>query len=197
MLELPTSTSPPSPETFLHFTSTAWTAIGSIVSAASLLVLAGFNSLYLRRAHEQSVAARKQADVAQRTLDALQKQMLQAKLTELANAKAIISRCAVELILLCQRLKTENRVNEERMTIVPDDWNAAVVYVSRELPGLQGKIMNAGSRMKAMEGDINQILKTPFNQRGANSSTGQQIQAISVSLNNLSAELNSIICEMK
>jgi hypothetical protein len=83
------------------------------------------------------------------------------------------------------------------MTIVPDDWNAAVVYVSRELPGLQGKIMNAGSRMKAMEGDINQILKTPFNQRGANSSTGQQIQAISVSLNNLSAELNSIICEMK
>lgn len=61
---------PAPPDVFLGLTGTAWTAIGSIVGASSLLFLAIFNVVYLRKVYEQSEAAIKQADIAQRTLRA-------------------------------------------------------------------------------------------------------------------------------
>jgi hypothetical protein len=43
------------PETFLHFTGTGWTAIGSIISALSILALSIFNWLYLRETRAQDL----------------------------------------------------------------------------------------------------------------------------------------------
>ncbi len=60
------------PEVFWHFTATGWTAIGSVVSAISILVLSGFNYFYLR-------AAREQADAAQQTLTLLHEQMVMSE----------------------------------------------------------------------------------------------------------------------
>jgi hypothetical protein len=60
------------PETFWHFTATGWTAIGSIVSALSIILLSVFNFFYLR-------AARKQAEAAQETLELLHEQMVMSE----------------------------------------------------------------------------------------------------------------------
>jgi hypothetical protein len=51
-------------EKFLNLTATAWTAIGSIVSAASIVVLSIFNGLFLRAAVRTANAASDQATAA-------------------------------------------------------------------------------------------------------------------------------------
>ena len=61
------------PETFLHLTATGWTALASMVNAASLLVLAGFNFLYLRAANTQARAAMEQSKTANDALGAAEK----------------------------------------------------------------------------------------------------------------------------
>ncbi len=43
--------SAPAPDLFLHQTSAAWTAVGSIVSALSVIALAIFNVIYFYGAH--------------------------------------------------------------------------------------------------------------------------------------------------
>lgn len=60
------------PEKFLHFTSTGWTALGSIVSAVSILVLSVFSVLNL-------LVVRKQANAAKKSLKLIRKQMAMAE----------------------------------------------------------------------------------------------------------------------
>jgi hypothetical protein len=60
------------PDIFWHLTATGWTAIGSVVSAVSILLLSVFNVLYL-------CAAKKQAAAAQQTLGLLHEQMVMSE----------------------------------------------------------------------------------------------------------------------
>ena len=60
------------PEVFWHFTATGWTAIGSIVSALSIVALSFFNFFYLR-------VARQQADAAKQTLGLLHEQLVMSE----------------------------------------------------------------------------------------------------------------------
>jgi hypothetical protein len=53
-----------SPDKFLNFSATAWTAIGSIVGAASVVVLSVFNGLFLKAAVKSANASSKQAESA-------------------------------------------------------------------------------------------------------------------------------------
>ncbi len=54
--------------TFVHLTSTAWTAVASIISAVSLVALTVFNVLYLKAARTQATAASDQAAAANKAL---------------------------------------------------------------------------------------------------------------------------------
>lgn len=62
------------PEVFWNLTSTAWTAVGSIVGAASIIGLVVFNILTLKAAFRGTRAAEAQARVAQDSLSLLQDQ---------------------------------------------------------------------------------------------------------------------------
>jgi hypothetical protein len=59
-------------QTFLNLTATTWTAIASIVSAFSLIVLGWFNLSYLRAARIQASAASDQALAANRAVEEAQ-----------------------------------------------------------------------------------------------------------------------------
>jgi hypothetical protein len=76
-MNAPTGSVAIAPETFLHLTTTGWTAIGSIVGALSIVALAIFNLLYLRTA---SAAARAASEQAKAGIDAAEAARKQAEL---------------------------------------------------------------------------------------------------------------------
>jgi hypothetical protein len=63
------------PDVFFHFTATGWTAIGSIVGAASIIALSIFNVLTLRAAFRATRAAESQSRAAQTSLELLRSQL--------------------------------------------------------------------------------------------------------------------------
>ena len=185
------------PDIVFDLTATGWTAVGSIVSAVSLIVLAVFNVIYLRRAHEQSTAALDQAKFAKATLETLQAQLLTQKKTEHLNAHAILARCAVELVQWRDRISIEQRSSgDEQIELIPPDWNTVATYISREFPNLHGTILNLGSKIKQLEGRVNNLVRIPVFQRAPNSSFGQSIQNTKENLDKLSFELNQIITQI-
>jgi hypothetical protein len=63
------------PDIFFHLTATGWTAIGSIVGAASIIALSIFNVLTLRVAFRATRVAESQAEIAQTGLELLRNQL--------------------------------------------------------------------------------------------------------------------------
>jgi hypothetical protein len=63
------------PEVFFHLTATGWSAVGSIVGAASIIALAVFNVLTLRAAFRATRAAESQSSTAQASLGLLREQL--------------------------------------------------------------------------------------------------------------------------
>ena len=182
-----------SPDTFLRLTGTAWTALGSIISALSVIALVVFNFIYLRRVHAQTDASIEQARTARATLESLQLQIAQQQKTEYFHAYSILARCAMELIQIHDRLMTEHRSGDEQIELIPNDWNFAVTYVSREFPLLHGEILNAGSNLNRLERDVNRCVRVPFGQRGPNTSIMQIIGNTRVGLHKLSHQINTIM----
>jgi hypothetical protein len=66
---------PPSADHFWHLTSTAWTAISSLVGAASVITLVVFNWRYLNWTHKLSDSAAEQAAIARDSLKKLEEQI--------------------------------------------------------------------------------------------------------------------------
>jgi hypothetical protein len=65
----------PPPDVFFHFTATGWTAIGSIVGAASIVALILFNIFTINAAFRATRAAEAQSTAAQTSLRLLQEQL--------------------------------------------------------------------------------------------------------------------------
>jgi hypothetical protein len=65
----------PPPDVFWHFTATGWTAIGSIVGAASIIVLSVLNLFNLNAAFRATRAAESQSRAAQTSLGLLRDQL--------------------------------------------------------------------------------------------------------------------------
>jgi hypothetical protein len=63
------------PDVFLHLSATGWTAIGSIVGAATIIALSVFNVLTLRAAFRATRAAESQSNTAQTSLELLRGQL--------------------------------------------------------------------------------------------------------------------------
>jgi 3',5'-cyclic AMP phosphodiesterase CpdA len=63
------------PDVFFHLSATGWTAIGSIVGAASIIALSVFNVLTLRAAFRATRAAESQSTTAQTSLELLRDQL--------------------------------------------------------------------------------------------------------------------------
>src|ERR1035438_1501549 len=112
------------PDKFWNLTGTAWTAISSLVAAASVLVLIAFNWRFLRSAHEQGNAAREQAEIAKTSLETLQKQILEEQQLQRHAALAVIQNISTQIEFWRGHSKMEFRSTENRVCLLPEDWNA-------------------------------------------------------------------------
>jgi hypothetical protein len=182
---------------FLGLTSTAWTAIGSIVSAGSVIAFLIFNSRFLHFAREQADASIDQAKFAKASLETLQSQILTQQKTEHLAAYAVLARCAVELVQWRDRLTIETRIGgDENVKLIPEDWNSAVTYVSREFPDLHAKMLNIGSRILKLQSQVNGFVRTNQMARSRESSLAQMIQQAKTELDKLSFEINQVMSQI-
>lgn len=161
---------PVPPDTFWNLTATAWTAISSFVAAGSVIVLIVFNWKFLRAAHEQGEAAKEQAAIAKASLETLQKQIFDEQQLQRHAALVILREAPTLIEFWREHLKVETKTEENRVYLLPDDWNVLASYVSRHIPGLAGKTRTAAWDLREAENLLNIILQTPLETRNGNSS---------------------------
>lgn len=161
------------PDRFLHLTSTAWTAIASIVAAITTLVLLIFNWRYLRLVHEQSDTAKKQIELtrdslalATESLDALKKQRADEEERERHTAIAIIGEALNDLVLWNGRSRMEKRTTDSRINLLPENWGLAIAYLSRRAMPLAHKAHQAGRDLRNIEVDLNRFVQSDPGSRG-------------------------------
>ena len=174
-------------ETFLHLTATGWTAIGSIVGAASIVVLAIFNLLYLRAARQsanaasiQADASKKQAEVATQTLKELKYQFDLQQLAQKEIALSVLAEIARDARSWMGSLHTE-RSQDDKATLMPSDWGNVMVFVSQQVPSVETEILSLGEQISETERLLNEVVHVPISMRSGQL-TGHKIQPLRTSL---------------
>ena len=97
------------PDQFLNLTAAGWTAIGSFVSTASVMVLVIFNWKYVRLADAQCKATTRQADLAEASLKALQAKILEDQKLEHHAALTILRATSFQVVSWRAQAKSEVR----------------------------------------------------------------------------------------
>jgi hypothetical protein len=158
------------PDTFWKLTGTAWTAISSLVAAASVIVLIVFNWRFLRSAHEQGEAAKVQAGIASLSLKALQSQILNDRELERHAALVVLQETSTQIEFWHGRMQLKTRMKCDQVYLLPDSWNVLVSYVTRRVPLLEGKMRAAALELKKTESLLNDILQSGTWSSNSNSS---------------------------
>ena len=185
-------TDPVPVERFWRLTSTAWTAIGSIVSALSVIALVAFNWRYLHWAHKQSDASVQQAAIARDTLKQLQSQIVSNVEEQRHQAHAVLRDAIHRAHVTFINFHTDVRSEQSPIQLIPDDWNLLVAYVTRHLPHASKAVAQATQALHIIQGNLNKILVVPANQRGPNSSWGAAFTSAATNL----AELRKLLDEI-
>jgi hypothetical protein len=168
----------PAPDLFLHLTGAAWTAIGSIVSAASVIALVAYNWKYLRIAREQTLAATTQANVALSTLDSLQRQLLDQEKMERHSVLNIIQHAYANLSLWRDNMKISTAPEQYSIQLLPDTWNLVLIYASRHHPNLSETLSRATQEIRRTQIFLNEVMQTEHRSRGLNSSLKIRVDQI-------------------
>jgi hypothetical protein len=184
--------SPPAPDLFLGFSGAAWTAIGSIVSAASVITLVIFNWRYLHWAHKMSDSAADQATIAKDSLEALKQQISSDLALQRHTAIAVSREVTNQVIFWAAHFRTEVRVDQNPIQLIPDDWNILVAYVSRHLPDSFPSVTAASTGLRNVEGELNRLTTVPLHQRNPNSSLQVRYNGLGTNLENVRKLLNTI-----
>lgn len=182
------------PETFWGFTATAWTAIGSLVSAISIVTLAAFNVFYLKAARAASRAADAQAQAGQKAAEAASQQAQAANksLSELRNQFKMQEIAQKEIALTAlnevarnakgwsQSLHTEKSI-DDKASLIPPNWDQAMVYVAQQVPSVMREMIDTEKQISETECQLNDVIHVPLSMR-AGLLTGQKIQPLCKSL---------------
>jgi hypothetical protein len=184
------------PDKFWNLTGTAWTAISSLVAAASVLVLIVFNWRFLRSAHEQGEAAKEQAAIARMSLETLRKQIIEEHEFQRHAALVVLREISTQIEFWSGHSKMETRSEANRVYLFPDDWNVLASYVSRHIPGLVGKTRVASWDLREAENHLNNILQTPLGTRSGNSSVQILLDSLAQRLSQAKATFDLIEKEL-
>jgi len=179
----PAGLTPIPSEAFLHFTTTGWTAIGSIVSAVSIVVLAIFNFLYLK-------AARKQAGVAEQTLRELQYQFTLQQIGQKETALATILEVARNALSWRESLHTERSLND-RAALMPTNWPSVMAFVGQQIPAVITEMTTVDREISETERMLNEVVHVPLSMRPGQL-TGQKISPLRDKLKKLGDDAQKI-----
>jgi len=81
--------------------------------------------------------------------------------------------------------RTETSSESDPIQLIPEDWNSLVSYVSRQLPDSAPLAAKASQGLRNVEGTLNRLVRTPYNQRGPNSSLGAGFDSLATNLDNV------------
>jgi hypothetical protein len=182
----------PIPDTFLHLTSTAWTAIGSIVGAVSVIALVVFNWRYLHWTHKLSDLAAEQATIARNSLQKLEEQINADLALQRHAAVAVLREAMTGVMFWAAHYRTEVRSEQNPIQLIPDDWNILVAYISRHLPDSSSSVTRASTGLRNVEGELNRLSTIPMTQRSPNSSLHVRYNGLATNLDNVGKLLNDI-----
>jgi hypothetical protein len=171
------------PETFLHLTTTGWTAIGSMVSAVSIVVLAIFNFLYLK-------AARRQAGAAEQTLRELQYQFTLQQIGQKETALATVLEVARNALSWRESLHTERSLND-RAVLMPPNWPSVMAFVGQQIPAVITEMTMVDREMSETERLLNEVVHMPLSMRSGQL-IGQKISPLRGKLRELGDDSQKI-----
>ena len=152
-----------SPDKFFFFTATGWTAIGSIVGAASILILSVLNFLNLRAANNAADAAREQAKAAKDSLAELQQKSLEDHLLRRETAIAVareISRNARNWKSSLSKIDPGNDI-----ALLPKNWSLLNSYAALFQPQITADIANFEGHVADVEHQLVTYLSRPHSSR--------------------------------
>lgn len=183
---------PPSIDRFWHLTNTAWTAISSLMAAASVIALVVFNWRYLHWTRKLSASAAEQAETARNSLKKLEEQINADLAVQRHAAIAVLREAMHRITISAANYRTEFRSEHNPLRLIPDDWNVLVAYVSRHLPDASSNITAASIGLQNVEGELNRLATIPVTQRGPNNSIKVRYDTLGTNLDNVRKLLNDV-----
>jgi hypothetical protein len=177
-----------SPERFLYLTATGWTAVGSIVSAGSVIVLSIFNILNLRSANEAAVAANEQAKSAASTLNELHQKSLEDHLIRRQTAISAAREVKRNAMKWKASLTKADPGND--IALLPKNWNSLDFYTSLFQPSNAEEIAQFEGYVTGVEHNLIQFLSMPHTSR---SIQGPSMNSILEQLERVSKNSDGII----
>ncbi|HEV2277742.1 MAG TPA: hypothetical protein VGS02_06190 [Acidobacteriaceae bacterium] len=177
---------------FWHLTSTAWSAVSSLVAAVSVIALVAFNWRYLHWTRKLSDSAAEQASIARESLRKLEEQISSDLLMQHHAALAVLREVANRVVFWAAHFRTEVRSEQDPIRLIPDDWNVLVRYVSRHFPDSASKITATSSGLHNVEVELNRLVRVSENQRGPNSSLKVRYDSLATNLDSMRKLLNEI-----
>ena len=168
---------------FLGLHPDEWVAVGTMVNAVVIIILAVFNFLYIRSASRQAAAAEKQAQASE--------SQAAAALAQAKTASANLALLKVQIdeqsgqsrtrhIRTFEQIKDELQAWIPRLSgnwgnlpsshsLKPSDWSDAVHWVERQFPDLRGAMQAMDEEIRKAVPVIENVMTTPESGRLAKS----------------------------
>lgn len=192
-------------DVFMHLTATGWTAIGSIVGTASIIILAVFNVFYLkaaraasRAAHAQAEAsqsaaqaASKQAEAAEKTLSELQYQFTMQEIAQKEIALAALNEVARNARSWRESLHTDRSIND-KAGLMPSNWSQVMVFVGQQVPSVMTEMIEVEKQISETERQLNDYVHVPMSMRHGQL-TAPKIQPLRSSLEKTADDAQKIV----
>jgi hypothetical protein len=181
------------PDRFLHLTGTAWTAISSFVSAASVIALIAFNWRYLHWTRKLSDSSMEQAAVAKESLKRLEEEVGADLLSQRHAAIEVLRETLNRVAFWTSNFRTD--VRSEQMPPIqlrPNNWNVLVTYASHHLSDSSHNLHAASQGLHNVEVELNRLLIVPIQNRGPNNSLQIRFNGLQTNLDNMRNILNGI-----
>ena len=194
---------------FMHQTATGWTAIGSIVGAVSIIVLAVFNILYLKAARAASrasnaqaeagqsaaQAASKQAEAADKTLRELRYQFTMHEIAQKEIALAALNEVARNARSWRESLHTDRSIND-KASLMPPNWSQVMVFVGQQVPAVMTEMIDVERQISETERQLNDFVHVPLSMRHSQL-TSPKIQPLRSSLEKTADDAEKIVVTLR
>lgn len=136
------------PEKIFNLTATGWTAIGSVVSAASVIVLSVFNALFLRSALKQSKIMKDTATDVHQQADWMktQAEQMTAQTIKLGESIAVAQQGASAALSQIKMMKDREgarisvSINDDAVDVSPKVAEAIGIALSNDGPSVASDV---------------------------------------------------------
>jgi hypothetical protein len=168
-------------DTFLGLTETGWVAVGSLVSACSIVFLSVLNWKSLKAAQEAASAAADQATVAKESLKELNAQFRQQEIAQKETAIELLE----ELSRSALNWKSKLHVDYAgEVKLFPSNWISVLVFTSLQAREIRSVMVKLESQIADTERKLVAYMhKNPVGRQQITSETRALDEALDITAN--------------